>query len=90
MNEQEKKINEVKKEILDQLKHLSEDFLEHKIDQDRQHKETLEKIKCLEEKTEPLIEWFKNINFFKSGIMWLLGLAAAIVGLIIAFKNLLK
>lgn len=49
-----------------------------------------EAFKEHQEEIKPMYEWFKNINFTKRTIMWLLGLLSAIGGIILMYKEIFK
>lgn len=51
-------------------------------------KELRKEFKAHQKKMEPVYLWFINVNFFKKSIMWILGLASGIGGLILIIKQL--
>ena len=43
-----------------------------------------------DDKMKPVVEWFSNINFFKSAIMWIFGFIIAFGGTYAVVKGLFK
>lgn len=72
------------RDIQSDVKNLSHAFHEFKHNDEEyrrnhneSHKELKKSIDGLATDAKPVMEWFKNINFLKSVIMWILGLIIA-------------
>ena len=73
----------------EQESHEHQEFEKHQLQDIVDKIDTLhERIELLDAKVTPVVDWFKNLTFAKSAMMWLLGLVAAIGGLIIMFRDI--
>lgn len=89
------------KEIVTELKKINEWQKQHEIkDTDafkeirethnQDHIELVAMIKELNEKIDPVAELFSNMNFSRKSFVWVLGIIATIVGIIIGLLNIAK
>lgn len=72
------------------VSNLMREFKSFKNQHENQLAEVKQMVQHISDENRPVIEWFKNINFTKSAIMWILGFVASIVGLLLAFRELFK
>lgn len=62
----------------------------HMLESEKFHREMNETLKLFHDHIEPIYEWFQNITFLKSSVMWGLTIIGMVIGAIIGLKELAK